>query len=226
MSRFAVSVIVPFYNCEQYVTPCVNALVGQTLADMEFILVNDGSTDNTGRLLDAEAQRDSRIKVLHQQNGGPGNARYAGIYAAGGEYIGFFDADDSIEPDMFASLYTAATEQKADIAICGFYNLYNKDNGATKEVDASIKYLLTASQSENPKDKMTALILDGKVFSPLWNTLYNRQFLTRHHIEMPRNIRLHEDLVFNIGVLNYAEKIALVNRPLYHYLIGAATATR
>ena len=96
-----VSIIVPIYNSEKYMNKCIESILNQTLTEIEIILVNDGSTDNSGKIIDNYAKKDNRIKVIHQQNSGPSVARNKGISTAKGKYIGFVDSDDYIESTMY-----------------------------------------------------------------------------------------------------------------------------
>ena len=106
MNNIKVSVIVPVYNCEKYLKKCLDSLVNQTLKDIEIICVNDGSTDNSGRIL--EEYTDSRIKIITKENGGLSSARNAGIAVAKGEYLGFVDSDDWVDLDFYEKLYNTA----------------------------------------------------------------------------------------------------------------------
>ena len=119
-----VSVVVPVYNVEAYLDRCVESLVAQTLRDIEIILVDDGSTDNSPTLCDAWADKDARIRVVHKENGGLSDARNAGVEAAQADWIGFVDSDDWVELDMYETLYRHIVEDGSDIAVCGTRELY------------------------------------------------------------------------------------------------------
>ena len=119
MAQPKVSIIVPVYNTEKYLKRCLDSLVKQTLEDLEIVIVDDGSKEPCALLCDELARMDPRIKVVHKMNGGLGFARNTGIDAASGQYIGFVDSDDYIEPEMYEMLYDAATRYKADLAISG-----------------------------------------------------------------------------------------------------------
>lgn len=114
------SVIVPVYNVEAYLPECIDSILAQTLRDLELILIDDGSPDGCGRICDARAAEDSRVRVIHQANRGVSAARNAGLAAAQGDYIGFVDPDDWIAPECFEALAEAAEAQQAQIAVCGF----------------------------------------------------------------------------------------------------------
>ena len=120
----AVSIVVPVYNVEAYLDRCVKSLVGQTLEDIEIILVDDGATDSSPALCDGWAQRDRRIRVIHKVNGGLSDARNAGVKAAQADWVGFVDSDDWVEPNMYETLYRHIREDGSDIAVCGTRELY------------------------------------------------------------------------------------------------------
>ena len=111
-----ISVVVPVYNVEAYLERCLDSLINQTLSDIEIICVNDGSTDSSPEKLEEFAKKDSRIKIINQENGGLSAARNTGIEAATGEYIGFVDSDDYVDLDFYEKLYNAATSHNADIS--------------------------------------------------------------------------------------------------------------
>ena len=119
-----ISVIVPVYKVEKYLNKCVDSIVNQTFTDIEIILVDDGSPDNSGKMCDDWSQKDRRIRVIHKENGGQSDARNVGIDAATTDLLSFIDSDDFIEPDMLGTLYNLLTEHDADIAICGLCNCY------------------------------------------------------------------------------------------------------
>lgn len=124
MTRPKISIIVPIYNVEPYLRQCLDSLVGQSYEDLEFILVDDGSPDGCPAICDEYARQDSRVRVIHQPNGGVSAARNAGLAAATGEWIGWVDPDDWIEPDMYAYLLENALAYGADVAVCGRWERY------------------------------------------------------------------------------------------------------
>ena len=116
----AISVIVPFYNIEQYVSYCLDSILAQTFRDFELICINDGSKDGTRELLDAYAEKDSRVKVIHQENQGVSAARNNGLQLAAGKYIAFIDGDDAVTPEYLEILYSEAEKSGADFAFCDY----------------------------------------------------------------------------------------------------------
>ena len=122
-----ISVIVPVYNVAAYLDRCVKSIVNQTYADLEIILVDDGSPDQCGTMCDNWAMKDKRIKVVHKENGGLSDARNAGIEVASGDYIGFVDSDDWIEPDMYQDLLEAVEREGAELAVTGINRTYDNE---------------------------------------------------------------------------------------------------
>lgn len=119
-----ISIIVPVYNVEKYLPKCIDSILAQTFTDFELILVDDGSPDRCGEICDEYAGKDSRIVVIHKENGGQSSARNMGLDIARGEYIGFVDSDDYIAKDMYETLYNNLVNNNADISICGIYHCY------------------------------------------------------------------------------------------------------
>ena len=134
-----ISVIVPVYKVEKYLDACVASILGQTYANLELILVEDGSPDNSGALCDAWAQKDPRVRVIHKENGGGGLARNVGLDAAKGELIAFVDSDDYIAPDMFAYLYSLL-QQGADIAECDYVDVV-EDGFVFPEEEGEVRFV-------------------------------------------------------------------------------------
>ena len=121
-----ISIIVPVYKVEQYLRRCLDSVQNQIFTDWECILIDDGSPDNSGQICDEYAQKDERFRVIHQENAGVSAARNAGLDSAKGEWIGFVDSDDWIEPEMYQFLYTNAIDKKADVIICGYVGQHKK----------------------------------------------------------------------------------------------------
>ena len=114
------SIIIPVYNTEKYLHRCVDSVLQQNMSDYELILVDDGSTDGSGKICDEYKEKDSRVKVIHTQNQGVSKARNTGLELSSGEYIGFVDADDYIDADMYEKLIEASIDSNADVCCCGY----------------------------------------------------------------------------------------------------------
>lgn len=121
-----ISIIVPVYKAEPYLKKCIDSILNQTFKDFELILVDDGSPDRCGEICDEYALKDSRIKIIHKENGGQSSARNVGLDIAQGEYIGFVDSDDWIEPDMYKKLFKVLKNDNVDMAICNINSIKDK----------------------------------------------------------------------------------------------------
>ena len=172
-----ISVIVPIYGVEKYLNKCVESLIGQTYKVLEIILVDDGSKDNCPTLCDEWAKKDSRIKVVHKENGGLSDARNAGLPYATGEYISFIDSDDYIEPTFYERLFAAIEEAGAEIAECG-----------TRYVDECGNELKIRQSQDGCFDTLTALkmlIQEKGLYQTVWNKLYKKEY----HVRQTGNAR-------------------------------------
>lgn len=206
-----ISVVVPVYNCSSYIGKCVSSLTKQSYADLQIILVDDGSTDDTSAVCDSLAASDDRITVLHKPNGGVSSARNAGIAAARGEYITFADADDYVNSDHISMLYGLMQKYGCDVAACS-YAAENEGSSA----DA-------LSSSHNRKEichshdsAVCELLAGGAVGGYVWNKLYRRELLDG--IEFNSEIKILEDLLFNYNVFKRIKNMAFIDSRSYHYV--------
>lgn len=202
-----ISVIVPVYNVEKYLRKCFDSLVNQTLKDIEIIIINDGSPDNSKEIIDEYAKKYPKmIKALHKENGGLGDARNDGVKMSKGEYIAFVDSDDFVEIDMFEKLYSQAIKDKADLVICG-YNVYNEDYKllySTPSIDDSV--------SDN---RMINIVLGDNA---VWNRLYKRELIVDNKMKFRTRV-WYEDIDYKINVLLHSKKISTIKDGLYNYLV-------
>ena len=199
-----ISVIIPVYNVEGYVSQCVSSVLDQTYRNIEVILVDDGSTDKSGMIVDDFARKDQRIKVIHKENGGLSDARNAGIQAAQGSYIGFVDSDDWVEPDMYEKLYHACISHQMDIASCGLFREYKDKTIA--EPGETIQL-----------DRETALryLIDGEMLHDhAWSKLYKSDLF--HSVRYPKGL-LYEDIRTTYKLILRSNGVAVITEPLYHY---------
>lgn len=160
-----ISIIVPIYNVEDYLPRCIDSILAQTFSDFELILVDDGSPDNCGEICDEYAKKDDRIVVIHKENGGLADARNAGIAVAKGEYFGFIDSDDWIDPNMYQVLYNIATKNDADISECSFAQC--SDNITINQPQKIV-------EKEFTKEDAIIQLYSGDVYGTIvvWNKLY------------------------------------------------------
>lgn len=178
-----ISIIVPVYRVEQYLVKCVESLLGQTYRETEIILVDDGSPDQCGAICDGYAARDSRIRVIHQPNGGVSSARNAGLAAASGEYIGFVDPDDWVQPDMYERMLEEMTARQADLVICGYQ--YHHEDGS---VDETRLYPERDTEVIDRKELLKRFgDMPPTVRHVTWNKLFRRSLLR----ELRFDERLH-----------------------------------
>lgn len=219
----SVSIIVPVYKTEQYLDRCVQSLLGQTLKNIEIILVDDGSPDHAPSMCDEYARRDKRIKVIHKQNEGLGFARNSGIDIAQGEYLAFVDSDDYVDISMFEALYTEAKKQSSDICFCGYKRL--KSNGMTKDI---IHPLLQTKGIASPEEITDFLLLTlGAPTSTLryesfpsssCTSIYSSTVLREKKLRFYSERQyISEDVIFNIDFLLVCKRISFVPEALYFY---------
>ena len=202
-----VSIIVPVYKVEQYIDNCIKSLLSQTLIEIEIILVDDGSPDNSGEICDAYQKIDNRIKVIHQENGGLSKARNSGLKIANGEYIVFVDSDDWIKNTMCEKLYNAAQEDNAEIAICKIINAINEQQ-YDQTNDTCNKEILTNVEAVNQ-------LYDGTNHVEMvvaWNKIYKKELFD--DIEFA-NGKIHEDEFTTYKLLYKANKVVKINKYLY-----------
>ena len=218
-----VSIIVPIYNVEQYLKKCIESIINQTLTNIEIILVNDGSTDNCGKIIDEYAKKDNRIIALHKENGGQASARNMGLDIARGKYIGFVDSDDWIESDMYESLYNKINKTNSDICICG-RRAYNEDGKLSNAINLQDE-IIDFNKNNDKKH-----ILDKFFYSytvVLWNQLYKKEIINDKNIRFEDvNYVGSEDALFNYCVLSDAKRITSMEHIYYNQLSREGSTAR
>ena len=230
-----VSVVVPIYKVENYLSNCIESLLGQTLKDIEIILVDDGSPDNCPSICDEYAAKDRRIKVIHKPNGGVSAARNAGLKVATGEYIIFCDSDDWMDLNAFEVLYESATANGSDIVIGDVYLVYG---------DGEKKYVKFYKDSFTTVDRsyITELIKADiyRTYCPMppaegaafgyggpWNKLVKREFLIKNGIKFDLRVKgIFDDILYTANILSAAKKVTYVQKPVYYYRIINTSITR
>lgn len=207
---YLISVIVPVYNVERYLSQCIDSLITQTYINLEIILVDDGSTDASGRICDQYKKRDSRIHVLHKANGGVSDARNYGLSIATGEYVGFVDSDDIIECDMYEILLKLCIKNHVKLS-CTRYDVIegkfskskkHKEKEMVLSSDEFLKYLILGDRNI-------------KIATAVWSRLYHRDIVK--NVEFPKGKSFGEEIVFNTKVIINAEKCIYTDKCLYHY---------
>lgn len=218
MNIALISVIVPIYNAEKYMKKCIDSILSQTLEDIEIILVNDGSSDNSGKISDEYKKIDSRVVVIHQENSGPSTARNKGISIATGKYIGFVDSDDYIEPTMYEELYNIANKNNIELAMCSYSEKYIYNNELIV-VKANLESNKIYSKSEiNEKIISTFVKNDNHGYYSLCNKIYLREWLLDSNIILDVDREHGEDWWFNINIISNINSFVYIDKQLYNYI--------
>lgn len=202
-----ISVIVPVYNVEAYLEKCVQSILKQTYTNLEILLVNDGSTDNSGELCDQLAQRDQRIRVIHKENGGLSDARNRGIEEASSDLIGFIDSDDYIDQDMYETLYRQMLESSADLSMCGHYDVYHQ---------IPEKQVATIQTWELTPQEAIKMVMEAKILSvTAVNKLYKKELFEQLRFEVGK---IAEDAFIMIALIHQCRKVVATNEKKYYYV--------
>jgi len=216
-----VSIIIPVYNTDKYLSKCLDSIVNQTLTDIEIIIVNDGSTDKSATIVDEYAKRDSRIITIHQKNAGQSSARNAGLDIATGEYIGFVDADDWVDINMYEFLYAAAKKYDADIAVCGRKGISESGN---------IDYVISREnqcstlKGENLKYYFLKFFITKDTVS-VCNKIYRKVNIDNLKLKfLPVSDVGTEDTLFNYSLFFVVNSICSVDN-CYHYSFARSGST-
>ncbi|MBR4682674.1 MAG: glycosyltransferase [Elusimicrobiaceae bacterium] len=196
-----ISVIVPVYKVEKYLSCCLDSIIGQTYSNLEIILVDDGSPDTCGQICEEYARKDSRIRVIHQENQGLSGARNAGLRVARGSYIGFVDSDDYIDPDMYEYLYQLICKDQADIAMCNIC----EDKGFRSAQSTNVPYTLM---------KFVDLFQLAD-WMYVWNKLYKKEILSS--VQFNTTTSFGEDELFNFEIAKQEPTVAVGGEAKYHY---------
>lgn len=200
-----ISIIVPVYNVEKYLCRCIDSILAQTIKNYELILVDDGSTDNSGKICDDYQKKKEQIVVIHKENGGLSSARNAGINIASGKYLGFVDSDDFIDNDMYEFLYNNIIKEDAEMSVCGSFDCY----------DGKISKILNSYYKVMNQEEAIKCILDGKIAgASACNKLYKREIF--NDIRYPIG-KTSEDAFVIIELLMKCNKIVISSKQKYYY---------
>lgn len=208
-----VSIIVPVYNAAENLNHCINSILNLTYQHLEIILINDGSTDHSGELCDQLMRQDQRIHVIHQKNSGPSVARNNGINVATGKYIQFVDADDFPKPHMTKTLVDQM-HGNCQLVICGYQSVDNHFNIIHQNTPSIHGMLLKSEFLVNFGELYKQIILPS-----IWNKLYITELIKTHNIHFDENLKLGEDLLFNLDYFKVCQKVNMITDKLYNYRI-------
>lgn len=209
-----VSIIIPAYNVEKYIERCIKSAMHQTLKEIEIIVVNDGSTDNTKIIIDKLAKEDSRIVPIHKKNGGVSSARNQGATVAKGKFIQYLDGDDWIERSACHEMYHYAIENNLEMVVVNFYE--DNDNGNIKEIES----IQTNKTILNSTDFLT-LLFQGKADWNIWNIFYLRAL----NVKQEERISYGEDLLATFKIVLNAKRIGILKKPYIHYIYNPMSIT-
>ncbi|MBK5721507.1 glycosyltransferase family 2 protein [Dysgonomonas sp. Marseille-P4677] len=207
-----ISVIIPVYNTEAYLEDCLNSVITQQFKDWECLLIDDGSTDQSSRICDLYASRDSRFKVFHTANSGVSIARNLGIELASGTYIAFIDSDDTIDGEYLLRLYEAMKKVKAELIVCGMKLI--RSSGIEINTVPQGQIVIGNEDSDLFVELNRKFLLYGPVVK-----LYHSDIIKNNKIRFPYGVQYGEDLIFNFKYLEYVTNIFVINTSGYHYRI-------
>ena len=205
-----ISIIVPIYNAEKYLNKCIESLINQTKKELEFILINDGSTDNSEEII--KSYKDKRIKYFKNENQGIGKTRNFGIEKATGKYIMFVDSDDYIDKNMAKLVFDKAFSNSLDMVVCDYYKVINNEN-----IEEKLPSFKPTTLKNSPD------LLCGINLSP-WNKIYKTSLIKDNNIKFVENLK-YEDAPFVIEALDKANKVGKVNKCLNYYVIHGNSET-
>ncbi len=210
-----ISVLVPVCNVEKYLAKCLDSIMCQTFSDIEILCMDDGSTDNSGRILDQYAEKDSRLKVIHKKNSGYGHTMNLAVSLATGKYIGIVESDDYIEPDMYEKMYGVVLCEKLDFVKTDYYQTWEREDG-TEQNDYHVLSLKDELYNRviEPNHELKTYFMEKFI----WNALYNKEFLIRNGIcfnETPG--ASYQDNGFWFQTFYFAQRVLFLREAFYHY---------
>ena len=216
LDKVLISVVVPVYKVEQYLEKCVNSITAQTHSNLEIILVDDGSPDKCGDICDSLAEKDKRIRVIHKSNGGLSSARNAGIDTASGQYIGFVDSDDFIEPDMYEKLLRLIKNDGTELAVCAVNYIYEDGKKMNKP-------LLGTNYTFDFYHAIIEMNTHRLFDMGAWSKLYHKRLFD--DLRFPVG-KLSEDYYIMFKIFDRAQSVSYLDTPCYNYLQRGNSITR
>lgn len=217
MDKELVSIVVPIYNVEKYLKKCIDTILNQSYRNLEIILVDDGSTDKSGKLADDFAKSDKRITVIHKENGGLSDARNKGLAIATGKYICFIDSDDYIEKNMIEEVIDNMKKENSNISFWGFYVEYVDEN----EKIIKRNEVIPNRKIINTKEQIKTIEIDMKFLKCLgyaWNKMYKMDFLKKEKLIFEKGLSGIEDTEFNCRVFKKTNNFIIIDKAYNHYV--------
>ena len=219
ISNDLITVVVTCYNIEKYIGRCLDSIVRQTYRNLEIIAVDDGSTDTSGEICDHYAAQDSRIKVIHTANGGPGIARNRAMEIATGLYIAFVDGDDYIEPQMYEYMLTGLTRTGAEVAICRHHSI-SVDDPKAQQPSGNHDLPERGDVTELDRNELLTCLIEEDEQYPIRNAVWNKIYRTELIIKFRLPDQMYyEDILFTMKIMAGVKKACFIDMPLYNYII-------
>lgn len=216
VSAPAISILVPIYNVERYLTQCLESIRLQTFSNFEVICINDGSTDGSLAIIESFAEKDNRFRIFNKSNTGYGHSMNMGLSQCQGEYVGIVESDDFIEPEMFATLYQMAKENNLDVARCNYYK-YSQEGKIQEDL-----HYIPANQVICPRENVSIFYQAPAI----WANLYRRSFLQAKNIRFLETPGAsYQDTSFIFKVYALCEKFQFINKPLLNYRIDSSNSS-
>lgn len=209
-----VSIIMPVYKVEEYVAKAIESIQAQTLKEWEFLIVDDGTPDRSGEICDTYAAKDSRIHVIHKENGGAPSARNMAIEIAKGEYMYFLDSDDWAEPSMLEDMYKLAKRDNAQLVVAGFYIDTYVGNGNYITDDYKVDDAVYSNKEEFRKNAYK--LFDKNLLYTPWNKLYEAKYIMENNLRFPTTF--WDDFPFNVSIVRNVERVTVTSKQYYHFL--------
>lgn len=229
MENSLITIVLPIYNVEKYLNRCIESIVTQTYTNLEIILVDDGSLDNSPVICDDWAKKDARIRVIHKQNEGAGIARNTGLEKASGEYICFFDSDDYIETNTIEKLYNAIKKHDCEAVIFGF-NKQDKDGNITKIIPPGDRLFYSDEQVINeflPDLIAPKFQSNQRFYMSIWLFMYSMEKIKKFNWKFVSERKLFSEDVYSLlQLFSYIKKVAVLPEPLYYYCENTASLSK
>ncbi|ELC8389842.1 glycosyltransferase family 2 protein [Clostridium perfringens] len=218
MNKPLVSIIIPVYNSEKYLKRCLDSAINQSEKNIEIIIINDGSKDNSLNIAMNYSNKDNRINIINKKNGGISSARNCGLKYAKGKYVTFLDSDDWIELNMIEEMLKFLVNENTFLIQCRG-KLEKKDENIKKIIGYNIEKNTTMKVNEN----LIMDLLTGKLEWPVWNMLINREFLLENNITFNENCNHGEDFIFTVDLYKVLKNITFLKSELYHYYFNSSS---
>ena len=215
-SDIELSVILPVYNVEKYLPQCIESLIGWCAPYVEFLFVNDGSTDHSAQVIEEYQNKDNRIRLLNKENGGCASARNYGMKHARGRYIGFVDSDDFVDKEMFRKLLSRALMGNYELSYCGYQEYYEETGDAEPVLNDCLGEPYVSGTYR--EDKVQKLAINTRV--AIWRFIYKKSLLERKQLEFHEDLKRFDDLPFRVECIFSAKSAVCVPEYLYYYRLG------